>query len=347
VAYISPFTSEYRKELLNKWAARIKQLKIPIGDNTSIEKLLGDPIQIREWQNFGLPADELSIENAIIMTNCRRWPLLIDPQSQANKWIKNMKADQNLVKIKLTQQNFARYLENAIRFGNPVLLENVEETLDPVLEPVLAKQITKKGAQYLIKLGDQDIPYNQEFRFYMTTKMPNPHYVPEITIKVTLINFNVTPTGLDEQLLIEVFKNEKPELEELRDTLIVQISDDNKQLVDLQDKILRQIAEVQGNILDDEEIIITLGASKITSETINKRMVDAKATNESITKARNQYKAVSARGTILYFAIVDLSLIDPMYQWSLEFFITVFKRRLDQSEKSEDISQRKQILVDD
>jgi len=41
--------------------------------------------------------------------------------------------------------------------------------------------------------------------------MPNPHYVPEITIKVTLINFNVTPTGLDEQLLIEVFKNEKPE----------------------------------------------------------------------------------------------------------------------------------------
>jgi len=85
----------------------------------------------------------------------------------------------------------------------------------------------------------------------------------------------------------------------------VQISDDNKQLVDLQDKILRQINDVQGNILDDEEIIVTLGASKITSETINKRMVEAKATNENITKARNQYKTVSARGTILYFVIVD------------------------------------------
>jgi len=304
VSYIAPFTAEYRKELLNKWSDRLKELNIPIGDKPTIEKLLGDPIQIREWQNFGLPADELSVENAIIMTNCRRWPLMIDPQSQANKWIKNMKADQNLVKIKLTQGNFARYLENAIRFGNPVLLENVEETLDPVLEPVLQKQVVKKGAQYLIKLGDQEIQYNQEFRFYITTKMPNPHYVPEITIKVTLINFNVTPTGLDEQLLIEVFKNEKPELEEQRDTLVVQISDDSKQLVDLQDKILRQIAEVQGNILDDEEIIITLGTSRITSETVNKRMAEAKITNLNITKTRNQYKPVSARGTILYFAIV-------------------------------------------
>lgn len=148
VSYIAPFTAEYRKELLKRWMDRIKSLNIPIGESCSIEKLLGNPIQIREWQNYGLPADELSIENAIILTNCRRWPLMIDPQSQANKWIKSMKADQNLVKIKLTQQNFARYLENAIRFGNPVILENVEETLDPVLEPVLTKQIVKKGAQY-------------------------------------------------------------------------------------------------------------------------------------------------------------------------------------------------------
>ena len=177
--------------------------------------------------------------------------------------------------------------------------------------------------------------------------MPNPHYVPEITIKVTLINFNVTPTGLDEQLLIEVFKNEKPELEEQRDTLVVQISDDSKQLVDLQDKILRQIAEVQGNILDDEEIIITLGTSRITSETVNKRMAEAKITNLNITKTRNQYKPVSARGTILYFAIVDLAKIDPMYQYSLEFFITLFKKRLENSEKSEDLQERKRLLIDD
>lgn len=73
-----------------------------------------------------------------------------------------------------------------------MLLENVEEELDPMLDPVLQKQTFKKGAQLLLKLGDQDIPYNNDFRFYITSKMPNPHYLPELVIKVTLINFTVT-----------------------------------------------------------------------------------------------------------------------------------------------------------
>jgi dynein heavy chain len=72
-------------------------------------------------------------------------------------------------------------------------LENVEEKLDAAIEPVLMKQVFKKGGQWLLKLGDQDVPYSQEFRFYITTKMPNPHYLPEVFVKVTVINFTVHP----------------------------------------------------------------------------------------------------------------------------------------------------------
>jgi dynein heavy chain len=99
---------------------------------------------------------------------------------------------------KLTEPNFLKTLENAIRFGQTVLLENVEEELDPALEPILLKQTTKRGAMLILRLGDQDIPYSNDFRFYMTTKMPNPHYIPEIAIKTTIINFTVTPAGLED-----------------------------------------------------------------------------------------------------------------------------------------------------
>ena len=78
------------------------------------------------------------------------------------------------------------------RYGQPVLLENVEEKLDAAIEPVLMKQVFKKGGQWLLKLGDQDVPYSQEFRFLITTKLPNPHYLPETFVKVTIINFTVT-----------------------------------------------------------------------------------------------------------------------------------------------------------
>ncbi len=103
--------------------------------------------------------------------------------------------------IKLTDGNFLRTLENCIRIGMPVLLEELGEQLDPALEPILLKQTFSQGGRMLIRLGDSDIEYDRNFRLYMTTKLSNPHYLPEVCIKVTVINFTVTKTGLEDQLL--------------------------------------------------------------------------------------------------------------------------------------------------
>lgn len=72
-------------------------------------------------------------------------PLMIDPQGQANKWIKNSEKVNNLQVVKLTQSDYMRTLENCIQFGTPVLIENVGEELDPSLEPLLLKQTFKSG----------------------------------------------------------------------------------------------------------------------------------------------------------------------------------------------------------
>lgn len=72
-------------------------------------------------------------------------PLMIDPQGQANKWVKNSERENNLNVIKLTDGDFMRTLENCIQFGTPLLLENVGEELDPSLEPLLLKQVFKQG----------------------------------------------------------------------------------------------------------------------------------------------------------------------------------------------------------
>ena len=57
----------------------------------------------------------------------------------------------------------------------------------------------------MLRLGDSDVPYSNEFRFYITTKLANPHYLPETFVKVTLINFTVTLRGLEDQLLVCAF----------------------------------------------------------------------------------------------------------------------------------------------
>ena len=346
LSYLGPFTAPFRRKLSKKWMALIKENKIPFSDNYNFQNMV-EPVMIRDWQNMGLPADDLSIDNGIIMTNCLRYPLMIDPQTQANRWIKNLRKDMGLTVLKLTNQNFVRTLQNALMSGASLLIENVEEALDPILEPVLLREYTKEKGTCKMKIGAEEVPYNMDFRLFITTKMPNPHYVPEITIKVTLINFTVTQEGLQDQLLIDVIKNERKELEEQRDGLIIRISDYNKQLLELQERILRQINEIQTNILDNEEIIITLEASKTTSSTINAGMKEAKETSAQINTIREEYRPIAQRGSILYFVIASLALIDPMYQYSLEFFINLFNRRLANSAKSTEVRIRIDIVIKD
>lgn len=106
----------------------------------SLITILADPYDIRTWNACGLPRDNVSTENAILVTQASRWPLMIDPQEQANRWIRQMEENNNLQVAKLTDVNFMRVLETAIRIGNSVLLEEVGETLDPTLGPILLKQ---------------------------------------------------------------------------------------------------------------------------------------------------------------------------------------------------------------
>ena len=112
--------------------------------------------------------------------------------------------------------------------GFSVLLENIGEVLDPSLEPVLQKNLIKEANQLILNLGGNKIAYHNDFLFFMTTKLPNPHYLPEICIKVTLLNFSVTPQGLEDQLLVEVIKVERPELELQKDNNIISLADCNR-----------------------------------------------------------------------------------------------------------------------
>ncbi|XP_069845209.1 dynein axonemal heavy chain 6 isoform X1 [Dipodomys merriami] len=346
VAYYGAFTAQYRQSLIECWIEYCQELEIPIDPSFSLINILGDPYEIRQWNTDGLPRDVTSTENGILVTQGRRWPLMIDPQDQANRWIRNKESKSGLKIIKLTDNNFLRLLENSIRLGLPVLLEELRETLDPALEPVLLKQTFISGGRLLIRLGDSDIDYDKNFRFYMTTKMSNPHYLPEVCIKVTIINFTVTKSGLEDQLLSDVVRLEKPDLEEQRIQLIVRINSDKNQLKAIEDKILRMLFQSEGNILDNEELIDTLQESKITSGAIKIRLKEAEATEQMINVAREKYRPVATQGSVMYFVIASLSEIDPMYQYSLKYFKQLFNTTIETSMKSDDLHQRLNTLLE-
>ncbi|CAL8107738.1 unnamed protein product [Calicophoron daubneyi] len=346
VAYLGAFTSSFRQDQIKEWLQQVVDSHIPCSQPFSLVSTLGDPVEIRAWNIAGLPTDDFSVENGIIIANARRWPLMIDPTSQANKWIKNMEKKNNLQVIKLTNTDFVRTLENCIQFGTPVLLEGVGEELDPMLEPLLLKQTFKQGGALCIKLGDSVVEYSTEFRFYMTTKLRNPHYLPETAVKVTLMNFMITEEGLQDQLLGIVVARERPELEDEKNKLILQGAANKKKLKELEDQILGVLSSSEGNILEDESAIQVLNSSKELSNEIAEKQAYFEETEQKIDAARLGYVPVAVHSAILFFSIADLANIDPMYQYSLTWFINLFVMGIDNSEKSDDLTQRLDNLRD-
>lgn len=123
--------------------------------------------------------------------------------------------------------DYMRILEQGIQAGHPVLLQNILEELDPSLNPILTKAVIKQGGMEIIKIDDKMITYNKKFRFFITTKLTNPHYPPEISTKTTLVNFAVVEQGLEAQLLGILVRKERPQLEEQKDKLVTTIAKGN------------------------------------------------------------------------------------------------------------------------
>lgn len=346
VSYLGAFPVDYRMECQQDWHAECQNKKIPCSSDFTLSTTLGNQVAIRSWQIAGLPVDSYSTDNGIIVFNSRRWPLMIDPQGQANRWIKNMEKANHLVVIKLTDSDYVRKLESCIPAGTPVLLENVGEELDPVIEPVLQKLTFKQQGTEYMKIGDNIVEYNQKFFFYMTTRLRNPHYLPEVAVKVCLLNFMITPQGLQDQLLGIVAAKEKPELEEKKNQLILESAENNKQLKEIEDRILHVLSSSEGSILENETAIEILSSSKTLSIEISEKQKIASVTEEEIDDTRMGYRPVAEHSSILFFCISELANIEPMYQYSLTWFVNLYVNSIANSDSSDDVKERIFNIVD-
>lgn len=82
--------------------------------------------------------------------------------------------------VRLGHKNYLDVMERAVSMGETVLLENIEESVDPVLDPIIGRNTIKKGRA--VKIGDKEVEYNPSFRLILQTKLANPHYKPEMQV---------------------------------------------------------------------------------------------------------------------------------------------------------------------
>ncbi|XP_054026357.1 dynein axonemal heavy chain 17 [Dryobates pubescens] len=347
VSYVGYFTKKYRSELLDKWwIPFLSRLEVPIPITPELDplSLLTDSADVAAWSNQGLPSDRTSIENATILCNTQRWPLVVDAQLQGIKWIKN-KYGEELRAIRLGQKNYLDTIEQAVSEGQTLLIEDVGETVEPVLDHLLGRNTIKKGRY--IKIGDKEVEYHPHFRLILHTKYSNPHYKPEVQAQCTLINFLVTREGLEDQLLAAVVAKERPDLETLKANLTKSQNEFKIRLKELEDSLLARLSAATGGFLEDTELVENLETTKRTAIEIEEKVKEAKVTEEQINVARENYRPAAERASLLYFILSDLNKINPIYQFSLKAFNVVFEKAIQRTAPSEDIKQRVINLTDE
>ncbi|KAH7817501.1 dynein haevy chain 5, inner dynein arm 1 alpha [Monocercomonoides exilis] len=353
LSYCGAFSHDFRDEMVyGLWEKDIRDNKIPLSNPFHVETLLTDDVEISKWRSESLPGDELSIQNGILTTRSSRFPLCIDPQEQAVKWIRKREAGNELIRTSFTS-DFLPQLRRAIMFGRPILFENVEENIDTILDPVLEKNILRTGGsadgtggrRYII-LGDQEVDWSPDFRLYMTTKMSNPHYTPEIAGKTMIVNFNVTPQGLEEQLLNAVVGIEREDLEKGHEELIQTMSELRESLKETEDTLLREFTAVKGSLLDNEELICLLEKTKTIHQEVTDKLERAKENEKQIEEARSRYRPAATRGSTLFFVMSSLSSVSSMCEYSLDAFRDIFIQSIKQAQRSDDLFKRLKNIIE-
>ena len=328
LAYSGLFDQQFRKAMNDDWLSQLTLSGIEYKTPNPMTEYLSTADERLTWQENNLPVDDLCTENAIILKRFNRYPLIIDPSARATDFLHNENKGRRLIVTSFLDDSFVKQLESALRFGNPIVIQDAEH-LDPILNHVLNKEYQKTGGRVLIQLGKQEIDFSPAFRLYLTTRDPSALFPPDICSRTTLVNFTVTSSSLQSQSLDDVLKSERPDVDQRRTNLIKMQGEFNGHLRKLEKRLLQALNDSTGNILDDDVVIETLETLKKEAADIAEKMNETKGVMAEVDAITTQYDAISRACSAVYAVLEQLSQLNHFYQFSLQYFINIFRHVLN------------------
>lgn len=347
ISYAGSFDQQVRQHLRRTWELHLESSGIPFERYNSVSNYLATGKRKLEWHENSLPVDELCVENAVMSDRYIRYPLIIDPTARMIEFFQNQHKSRKLTVTSFLDAAFVKHLESALRFGNPILIQDAEH-LDPVITQVLNKEYKKTGGRTLITLGRQDIDFSSDFQLYLLTRDPSVKIPPHISSRTTVINFTITRSSLESQALNQVLQVERPDVEAKRKELIKLQSEYQVHLRQLETNLLEALSEAEGSILDNDKVIETLESLKVEAEEVTTKYKETDDVMKTMEDIMDQYKPLANHCGMLFAVLEKLSLLNDYYQFSLEYFLNIFSVILNkerQSDKKESVLTNVNFLI--
>ena len=334
------FDFKTRKALLSKWKNTLESLGIEFREDLVMLESLSKASERLSWQSQGLPGDQLSLENGTILAHSVRFPFVIDPSGQAIDFLMKKHSDEKIQKTSFLDKAFMKTLAGAVRFGTALLVENVE-AIDPVLNPVLNREIQRTGGRSLIRIGTEDVDYSPKFFIILTTKNPAVVLTPDLCSRVTLVNFTVTPASLQSQSLSRIVKEEKPELESQRANLLKLQGEQNVKLRELEDQMLANISAVEGSILDDDRVVDGMEVLMKEGAQVEEQISSSAEIMKQVQTAVGKFEPLANICRDLFILLEAMREISFLYEFSANAFYAILDHVLKtpQSKEQSDLDR--------
>ena len=340
IVYLSQFSSEYRGKFISEFKSKIEEQDLKFDTHLYLKTLMEKQDKVESLFDNELPRSQFSVDNVIIALNSNKWPLMVDSYGFANKWIKS--EYKNLIVLKFSQKDYFKSLVYAMRLGRPVLIEDIEDFIDPIIDPLLYKNIINKEAgTNVIYINNEEYEYEPSFKLFMTTRSMN----LENMDKVRVINFDIDIEALKEIMLEKVIKQEAPEEDKERILISEQIVKDKEALEELDNKILSLFANgAIEQLLEDEKSYELLKATKKSYDTALIKLKENEELYNNHLKKREEYIKIVIRAGIIYSVSKDYSFVFSEHRFSLANFLETFSNAIELS-LSERICSLKEMIT--
>ncbi|KAJ2138918.1 dynein heavy chain, partial [Coemansia sp. RSA 788] len=345
LAYGGLYDQQYRDWLTSRWALHVQRSGILVRTGMRVSDFVSSAEERLVWQRAGLPDDALAMENASMLEHYNRYPLIIDPSDTATQFLEQRALQQGrkLTVTSFLDSAFLKQLEAALRFGNPILIQDVEH-VDPILNPVLNRELRRTGGRVLIRLGTQDIDFSPSFALYLATRDPSAMFAPDLASRVTFVNFTVTRATLQAQCLSQVMRHERPDVDERRRDLIRLQGEFRMRLHELEKELLRALNAAQGNVLDDENVVDTLETLKREAAEVARKAAETDGVMREVDDIASMFTPLARACSSVYFALDRLSSLHGFYQFSLGFFQSIFRQTIEHNKHLQNVTDARERL---
>lgn len=324
IAYLGKEPEDVRQRYLTSWCSRFG-----LPETFKVSSFLRTEGELLQFKAEGLPGDELSLENAVIMLECLRTPLVVDPANRAIEWVRQHLSSKNTVieMISMHDERFTHTLELAIRFGKTLLVTEVTH-VSPMLFPILRSDLTSAGAKRTVQVGNKSVDWQDTFKIILFTRDAGLTIPPGCAALIQEVNFSVTSLGLESQLLGITIQYEKPELEQQKREVLEKEESLKIEINKLEVRLLQELADSRGDLLENTQLINSLNDVKAQSNSIQEALQHSAQLQEELDNKREIYRPFAHQGALLFFVVKDLENLSRMYRFGLNDFLVIFTETL-------------------